>query len=972
MGARLRLKRLAWAALLFVCEVMAGDDLGAVRIIEGSEADPASSVELLGLRQFGTETGLPQMTVFALAEDAAGYVYAGTQDGLARWDGQRFERLPHRADGSDWVTHLLATEQGLWVGTDESGLHLWRDEHWLRVHDDAGQVLPSIEAIAPAAIGGVWIGTPNGLLHCDERSCRRMAETADLEIAELLEAADGTLWVGTNTNGLYRFDPAANGLRRGAHFDRSHGLPNDAIRALLMDQRERLWIGTGRGLARWDGQQMVRWRETGSGPLGGVFALAQLADGSVHAALRGRGLALFRPDDGYRIFGLRDGLPDSYVQALLITADPTDPIVWLGTASSGVLRLESGRWRSFDERHGLPQRVVVGVGLARFDEGPAQLWAGTLAGAVRWDQGRWLPLLPEAYRSDIVYELLTDQHGRRWYGTQRGVLMEQDGRWLRIDSDSHGLPAVVVANLLLVEDTLWIGTNHGLALYRDGQLLTPFADHDVYAAMAVRSMAQITIPQRGPLVLLGTSQGPLLSNGEWIEALPASCAPHRSIHDVEVLPNADVWLGTRAGAVRLRWQDGAAHCELIREPTGSATTVYQIAVDRQGRVYLFGYAGVRRIDDPQSPDHSAGYRRFGLEDGLPALEFNRDALVDPEGRVWAANSAGLVVYEPDVPLSVPRQAPLRLQVDYEGRLLAAGTELPASHSELLFKPRLLSFRQEHQIRYRTRLIGLDQSDGDWLANGDRRFPRIPPGSYRFRVEARDAAGALHGPVEFAFRVAAPWWQHPLSLLVAALCLLAAGLLAGRLRVRALARRALRLEAVVAERTRELALASNTDSLTGCWNRRCFHDRIAHWLDEDMAHGGALLLLIDIDHFKRINDQYGHAAGDAVLVEVARRLRTADQTGSEVIRWGGEEFLLLLRRADPARSAARVAAVLAAISSEAITVSGTAIDVSCSIGYTRCRPQADDIDQHIDRVIGRADEALYRAKHEGRNRAVGAV
>jgi diguanylate cyclase (GGDEF)-like protein len=175
--------------------------------------------------------------------------------------------------------------------------------------------------------------------------------------------------------------------------------------------------------------------------------------------------------------------------------------------------------------------------------------------------------------------------------------------------------------------------------------------------------------------------------------------------------------------------------------------------------------------------------------------------------------------------------------------------------------------------------------------------------------------------------------------------------------------------LVAVRTQALERASNTDPLTQAWNRRYFHARIGSWLGESENGDGLWLLLIDIDHFKQINDRYGHAVGDAVLVEIAARLQALDSHCSELIRWGGEEFLLVWRDQSDSPISARVLAALTGVSATPVTVAGQQVQVRCSIGFTRCRPPAEGVDEHIDLIVGRADVALYRAKEQGRNRAV---
>jgi diguanylate cyclase (GGDEF)-like protein len=944
-------------------------------VVDGPPADRSDGADLLGLRQLGAAEGLPQLTVFALAQDDAGYIYAGTQDGLARWDGRHFTSVGLPGSRRDWVTHLWSGPQGLWIGTDEGGLQLLQGAMVRPVLDDRGQQLPSIEAISGARTGGVWVGTPFGLYRCDATACAQAPDSADLEVAELLETDDGALWVGTNVGGLFRFDIQPDGrLRRSdLHLTKALGLPNDAVRALAIDPLRRLWIGTGRGLARWDGRTLMRWQSGDRGPLGGVYGLGWLPDGTLLAALNGGGLGRFRMDDGFRIQGLVDGLPDSYLHALLVSGDADDPIVWLGSGSSGVLRLESGRWRTFDERHGLPQRVVVGVGEAEFVGGSRSMWVGTLGGAVRWSGAGWVPLLPPPFDKHVVYDVVHDRRGDFWYATSRGLLRDSAGNWREFTAERDGLPATSVEHMLIVDDRIWVGTGHGLATLEGDRVHNLLAESGPHADLGISAMVAVDVPGRGRRVLLGSSRGALLTDGRRVEALGPTCTPHGLIYDIEPLASGDLWLATRAGALRLRWRDGAADCTPVVEPGGAARTVYEIAIDPLGRIHLFGYDGVRRIDalSATGESNSAAYHRFGLDDGLPALEFNRDSFVDKRGRIWAANAGGLVMYDSTDSLDAPGQAPLLLDVRHDGASLANGARLSARHGELEFAPRLLSFRHEQRIRYRRQLRGLDPAPSAWLVDGDRHYPRLPTGTYRFEVEALDAAGRIHGPIRFDFSVAAPWWQHPLALLAGALALLAAGLGAGRFRARALAARAARLESLVAERTRELEHASSSDPLTGAWNRRYFHTHVHDWLRHSGDAAGLLLLLVDIDHFKQINDRHGHGAGDAVLVEIAGRLRRADGSGSELIRWGGEEFLLVLRRPDARPDADRVAAVLATMAAAPVAIGSVRLDVRCSIGYTRCMP-SEGLAGPIDAVIGRADDALYRAKQQGRNRAVAAT
>lgn len=938
------------------------------------------SAGLPGVLSLGAGQGLPQQTVFALASDAPGHVWVGTQDGLARWDGRRFERFPLPGDVRDWVTHLEWVDDTLWVGTDRSGLYQWRADTLTPVVAPQGVDWPPIEALAVARAGGVWVGTPQGLNHCRGAVCTEVAAARGLEVAEVLDAPDGTLWVGTNVDGLYTFQRTAQGdwVRAALHLERTDGLPNSAIRALAQDPQGRIWIGTGRGLARWDGHQVQRWTEHRGTPIGGVYDLLPLADGTLLAALWGGGLGRWSNDDAVLVYSFAEGLPDRYLQTLLATGDTRAPILWMGSGASGVLRIEAGRWRSFDERHGLPQRVVVGVGeLAPTESGTAALWAGTLGGSVRQQGTAWVPLLPAPYAQRVVYDLVVQADGTRWYGTDRGVLRERAGQFREYTSESDGVPATAVEHLLQRPDGLWLGTGHGIARIVEDRLQRLHGDDPTQAELAVRSW----LPLADGAVLIGSGDGLLRSDGSHLQRLHPSCNGHGITYDLEWIgtaasatnaPSNDtgaLWLGTRLGVLVLHGDPaGVHHCEALPEPGPGPRTVYELVSDAAGRVYLFGYDGVRVYDPALGPAQDpAAWSHAGRADGLPALEFNRDALRDADGRIWAASTGGLVALDPMARSQPPSAPTLHTAMTVAGAVLGDGEVLPARHGEIEVRPRLLSFRAEHRIRYRSWLEGLEDGWSEWRSDVDHRYSRLPAGGYRHHVQARDAAGTVWSAPVLSFRVAEPLWRHPLTLSVAALLLVLAGLALGRWRARTLARRAAHLEALVAERTRALETLSSTDPLTGAWNRRHFHRQVQTWMTHSAAHGGVILALVDLDHFKHINDECGHAAGDAVLVAVAACLRSTDAHGAQVVRWGGEEFLLVLPHAAVPTPALRLETLRRAVA-ETVQVPGASDRrVSVSIGYGIADTLLDG--PALERMLHAVDAALYRAKRGGRNRVV---
>jgi diguanylate cyclase (GGDEF)-like protein len=199
---------------------------------------------------------------------------------------------------------------------------------------------------------------------------------------------------------------------------------------------------------------------------------------------------------------------------------------------------------------------------------------------------------------------------------------------------------------------------------------------------------------------------------------------------------------------------------------------------------------------------------------------------------------------------------------------------------------------------------------------------------------------------------------------AALVLLGVLALMMYLRMRELNRTLVKHEAL-------LRAHSERDALTGLANRRQFRE-VMRVRGGERAFKGALLM-VDVDHFKRVNDHYGHAAGDRVLVEVARRLGAATRGADLVARWGGEEFLVFAPDVDgPELDHLAERVRLAMNSAPVVLENGTAIETTVSIGYAAFPLPASHVDVTWEQAVNLADLSLYTAKNQGRNCAVGIV
>jgi diguanylate cyclase (GGDEF)-like protein len=241
---------------------------------------------------------------------------------------------------------------------------------------------------------------------------------------------------------------------------------------------------------------------------------------------------------------------------------------------------------------------------------------------------------------------------------------------------------------------------------------------------------------------------------------------------------------------------------------------------------------------------------------------------------------------------------------------------------------------------------------------------LPPHDYRLEVEARDVGGQWsEQPALFAFEIRPPWWRAWWFCTLVAAAAVALVQIVWRWRVMQLMRRQKELERMVAERTRELHEQAIKDGLTGLFNRRAFFDILEGELARVARQSGSLaLIMADLDLFKKINDTYGHLAGDAVLQDCGHRILASVRPYDSVGRYGGEEFVILMPECGLEEAAERAEQVRRSIAQQAVVTPGGAISVTCSFGVSATTSLATKAEE----LVESADRALYCAKERGRD------
>jgi diguanylate cyclase (GGDEF)-like protein len=925
-----------------------------------------------------TRDGLPHSTINGIGQTADGFLWLATWEGIARYDGHDF-RLYRRGDitglGDDSVRALHVGPAGdLWAGSARGGVVRWHAGRW--------DARPPVDGL----------------------------------VTDLLEEPGGRLWVATARSGAVRID--VDGRRRSLRA--SDGLPSDTVNALARDAAGVVWVATSHGLARVAGDRAVPVSGRGL-PDGPVFSLFAAPDGRL---LVGTEHGAFIGDA--RGFGAVHAALDGQT-ATRIWRD-ADGIVWVGTNNGGLARIDGPRIEWLDTRHGLPNNRV----LALRRDGEGSLWVGTNGGLVRL---RAAPIhtftQQDGLSDDFVRATLVARDGTLWIGSGQGLdrrdpatgairhvglrthladvsvlSLAQDANGdilvgtfhdglLRIRGDrviasltmADGLSSNEVRAVLAARDgRLWIGTKQGVTVSGTGRLTT-FGARDGLPAEFVQALYE----DATGAVWVGTASGIALIRGDRVSVPDLRATDAQYIY--AFLPAVDgraVWAASDRGLLRLS-TDGGTVSKVDGANGLPFEKIFAALADPVGRLWLTGNQGVAQLRMADVEAAAAGRVRhvdahlLGRADGMISAQANGGSMpaaaLDADGRLWVATAIGVARVDPDgARRGAHRLPPIaieRFEVDGRDMPARAAHELPPGDHRIVVRfvaPALLNAQRVH---YAYRLDGLSSA---WIDLGDSRevqFTHLDPRAFHLRLRASVPGEPGLSQASIAFRIRPYWWQRPSVLAAAGVLalLLLAVLYAAR--IRQLRRTEQRLRALVDERTAALQVQTSiaerlarTDALTRLANRRALDQALDEDIPGKVDGASVCLVLVDVDGFKPINDLHGHAAGDLALRAVADVIAGHARAGDVAARWGGDEFALLLVACTLEQALVVAERIRGAIASIDTGSFAPGLAMSASIGVACSGAGSPRVGLRM--LVPRADEALFRAKREGRDRVRAAV
>ena len=734
----------------------------------------------------GLDQGLPAAEVQSMAQDADGFLWMGTENGLIRYEGGQVRRWS-TAEGlpATYVASILAAPGGgLWVDTLK-GLVRMRDGRMSPVLVGKD---PLTGTMALDGTGRLWVASEKGLFVQGEGLAFTCIAQAAAMTKPMWAPRAGVMLVPSQT-GLRAYRP--DGTYRS--WGPADGLPEGGLALAAEDGNGRLWAGTGRTLVMKEpaADRFTDQSKRLESSLSPNSAIYLDGDGSVWLPTQNGALRL-NADKTERL-DAAGGLPFRWVRTVFRDREGT---LWL--LGSGVARLQGGRAWNYNLSGGVFGEIVWAI----HRDADGTLWAGTDDGAARMGPSG-LQRVPgtEGHR---IKGLARDRQGILWMvGTIGGPLWLRPGA-ARAESAPLGAEGGAMNNVMMdTRGMIWIAhTKFGLLRWdaAQGRLVREVPPE--FTRTPTLGVFKVVEDPRGRL-WAATDQGLLVRglDGTWQQFGKGDGLGEGALYSLAILQDGSAWVSYREplGLTRVRVEGGRLTVvgQLPHQPDSGFSLVYAVQVDGHGQTWISTDQGLHRLETPL---------RVGIHEGMVSEDCSINALLPEQDRVWVGTAGGLVRVDLGGSDKLPAP-PLShiLQMAFGSRKVEPPFErIEVSHRDATLTFRIASpaYANEESLHFQVRLQGLEEG---WRDPETRlvSYPALPGGHYRFEVRAALGDGAYGPSNGIAFEVRPPWWKTWWAHLAQGLAAL--GILSAlvRVRVAALARSKVELEALVQLRTKEL-------------------------------------------------------------------------------------------------------------------------------------------------------------------------
>lgn len=718
--------------------------------------------------------GLPENGVRALLQTRDGYLWVGTEEGLARFDGQAFTVF-NRSNTKGLVSNVIVTlfqdSAGvLWIGTNR-GLLFYRDGEFTSVPSEDG-FGAGIRALCEDEEGVLWIGTTQGLKRLQSGRVESVYTPSipPGQVITALSVRGKQLAVGSQ-QGLRLFTLFNHGL---SPVTGSLGLDKVLVGGLLYDNDGTLWVSSDQGLFQIRegkarkykvSKEPVTWRGWEVSPLGPNSAGLWVGVGRDLCRKTGERFKCYHPPDAN---------PGDSVLSLIVDREGS---LWVGHAGTGLERYKYTILTTYAKSENLAGLVTT------IQEGPAGNLVITSGFSTVYVLGEHAsqPLLKKQFSSPIILSM-QDHKGNIWASGTKALWEIKTNGQTKAYTTSDGLPSNAINGVY--EDragAIWATSSHGLARLFNEQITAYTAGDGL--------VKENNIPEARPWVMFEDHTGTLWfgsryglsrwSNGHFqtAEAFPAAVAGGAPLVSSYVDHDNVFWFGTKGdGLFRVA---GGNITSFTQRDGLSDDSIWSILEDDGGNFWMSSNRGIFRVKKADLDSFAQGTLSridsisYGASDGMKIPECNGGAqgagIKTSRGQLLFACIDGVVAVTPRLNALTP---PVMIEeVSINGNTkVRPGVRLPVGKGDLEFKFAALSLVAAEKNQYRYKLEGYD---ADWIASGNRRvayYTNLPPGQYRFQVIAANNDGVWNKEgASFSFHLQPHYYQTVWFLMLSVAC-----------------------------------------------------------------------------------------------------------------------------------------------------------------------------------------------------------
>ncbi len=693
--------------------------------------------------------GLPQNTVFSVIQDRDGYIWLGTAEGIARFDGVKFTLFNNKSNQKisfDSTRALFQDSSGnVWIGGNN--ILKYKDRTFTKkiIDNDNNKNSELIRTFYEDSQGRIWIGTyGNGVKRIEGNKITTLSTASgfiDDTILAFLEDSKGQFWIGTS-KGLCLFNKGKCKL-----YTKKEGLSGNIIRTIFEDKEQNLWIGTQTGgITLFKKNTIVHYNEKTGLSNNWVSSIVEDAYGTIIIGTFGGGINFIKNDEIFKNEDINEHLPDLNITTLMLDRENN---LWAGTWKEGVVQLRVTKFSN----HTANKMLTLFPPIVLFEDSKKNVWAGTRnKGIFLFQNGKFIRNFTtfDGLASNIINTIYEDKNGNIIASSDA----EKKQSGLSILNGDHfqtiAVPEILsggdISSVIKTEDgMLWLGTyNHALVSVKDNNIKqygSKELDGRIIRTMILDQKKTIWIGASGKKGGLISFDGKKFTIFTEKDGLSNSTV--LSIYEDK---DQNLWIGTKGGGLNL-YKEGK-FTSLSEKEGLFDNKVFSILEDSSGYLWMSSNKGIFKVKKTKILDFAKEKTKFiqsisyDTLDGMKSREcnggFHPSALKLSTGELLFPTIKGIVSVLPDkdyLNTTVPPVLIEKITADGKEILPASTKELEASTKNMEIEYTALSFSVPEKVNFKYKLEGVDK---EWINAGSRRvayYNNLPYGNFTFKVKA---------------------------------------------------------------------------------------------------------------------------------------------------------------------------------------------------------------------------------------------